>query len=158
MVAEDGTPNVLEFNCRFGDPETQPIMMRLKSDLVELCLAATNDQLEGHIAEWDPQPAVGVVLASTGYPESYKKGDLISGLGNDSDGAGTNTDIKVFHAGTIDKDADILTAGGRVLCVTALGNSVKDAQQKAYNRVDEIHWSGMFYRKDIGYKAINRGT
>ncbi len=152
MIAADGTPNVLEFNCRFGDPETQPIMMRLKSDLVELCLAATNGQLRGKFAEWDPRPALGVVLASAGYPESYKKGDVISGLDIEQ------ADLKVFHAGTSEKDGDILTAGGRVLCVSALGDSVKDAQQKAYEGVGKINWDGMFYRKDIGHRAIERET
>ena len=152
MIAADGTPNVLEFNCRFGDPETQPIMMRLKSDLVELCLAATNGQLRGKFAEWDPRPALGVVLASAGYPENYKKGDVISGLDIEQ------ADLKVFHAGTSEKDGEILTAGGRVLCVSALGDSVKDAQQKAYESVGKIHWDGMFYRKDIGHRAIERET
>ncbi len=152
MIAEDGTPNVLEFNCRFGDPETQPIMMRLKSDLVELCLAATNGQLRGKFAEWDPRPALGVVLASAGYPENYKKGDVISGLDIEQ------ADLKVFHAGTSEKDGEILTAGGRVLCVSALGDSVKDAQQKAYEGVGKINWDGMFYRKDIGHRAIERET
>ncbi len=150
MIAEDGTPNVLEFNCRFGDPETQPIMMRLQSDMVELCLAATNDQLQGHFAEWDQRPALGVVLASGGYPGNYKKGDVISGLDQQQ------TDIKVFHAGTAEKEGDILTAGGRVLCVSALGDSVKEAQDNAYAGVKNINWDGMFYRKDIGHKAINR--
>lgn len=150
MIAEDGTPNVLEFNCRFGDPETQPIMMRLKSDLVELCLAATNGQLKGHYAEWDPRPALGVVLASAGYPEDYKKGDVISGLDNDETG------LKVFHAGTSEDKGQVLTSGGRVLCVTALGDSVKDAQHKAYAGVKKIHWDGMFFRKDIGYRAVQR--
>ena len=151
MIAEDGTPNVLEFNCRFGDPETQPIMMRLKSDFIELCLAAANGQLAGHFAEWDPRPALGVVLASAGYPESYKKGDIISGLNNRD-----QPDLKVFHAGTSEKDGDILTAGGRVLCVSVLGDSVKNAQDKAYARVKKINWNGMFYRKDIGHKAIKQ--
>ncbi len=150
MIAEDGTPNVLEFNCRFGDPETQPIMMRLKSDLVELCLAATDGQLQGHFAEWDPRSALGVVLASAGYPESYEKGKVISGLDQEQ------PDLKVFHAGTSEKEGDILTAGGRVLCVSALGDSVKDAQEKAYAGVEKINWNGMFYRRDIGHKAITR--
>jgi len=150
MIAKDGTPNVLEFNCRFGDPETQPIMMRLKSDLVELCLAATNNQLIGNFTEWDPRPALGVILASTGYPEDYKKGDVITGLNNDQ------SDLKVFHAGTSLNQCAVLTAGGRVLCITALGDSVKDAQKKVYAEVKKINWDGMFYRKDIGHKAIEK--
>ncbi len=150
MVAADGTPNVLEFNCRFGDPETQPIMMRLKSDLVELCLAGSTAQLRGVQVEWDPRPALGVVLASGGYPAGYKKGDVISGLENEQ------PDLKIFHAGTSENNGDVLTAGGRVLCVSALGNSVKDAQQKAHEGIEKIKWDGMFYRKDIGHRAIER--
>ncbi len=150
MIAEDGTPYVLEFNCRFGDPETQPIMMRLQSDLVELCLAAAGGSLLGHITEWDPRPALGVVLASAGYPENYQKGVVISGL------EGTEPDVKVFHAGTAEQEGQVVTAGGRVLCVSALGDSVLEAQQKAYRQVERIHWDGMFYRKDIGHRAIRR--
>lgn len=150
MVAEDGTPNVLEFNCRFGDPETQPIMMRLKSDLAELCLAGATGQLNGVEADWDPRPALGVVLAAGGYPASYPKGDIISGLDNEE------LDLKVFHAGTAEKDGDVVTAGGRVLCVSALGNSVKDAQNRAHSGINKIEWNGMFYRKDIGHRAIKR--
>ncbi|MFK8068290.1 MAG: phosphoribosylamine--glycine ligase [Gammaproteobacteria bacterium] len=153
MVAEDGTPNVLEFNCRFGDPETQPIMMRLKSDLALLCEAAVDGELEGKTAEWDPRSALGVVLAAGGYPDSPRKGDLIKGLRSDQN---DQLFVKVFHAGTTDKSGDIVTSGGRVLCVSALGDSVKEAQQKAYTKVDEISWDGMFYRKDIGHKAIKR--
>ncbi len=153
MVAEDGTPNVLEFNCRFGDPETQPIMMRLNSDLAVLCEAAVDGELEGKTAEWDPRSALGVVLAAEGYPDSPRKGDVIKGL--DSDQMDQST-AKVFHAGTTNKNGDILTAGGRVLCVSALSDSVKEAQQKAYAKVDKISWDGMFYRKDIGHKAITR--
>lgn len=150
MVAADGTPNVLEFNCRFGDPETQPIMMRLKSDLVDLCLAGSTGQLRGVLAEWDPRPALGVVLTAGGYPADYKKGDIISGLDNEQD------DLKIFHAGTSESNGDVLTTGGRVLCVTALGDSVKDAQQKAHEGIEKIQWEGMFYRKDIGHRAITR--
>ena len=151
MVTADGTPKVLEFNCRFGDPETQPIMMRLKSDLIELCLAALNGKLNEVEAEWDERAALGVVMASGGYPESASKGDVISGLDGDfQDGT------KVFHAGTAQLDDNIVTAGGRVLCVTGLGNTVLQAQQSAYKVVEKINCDGMFYRKDIGYRAINR--
>lgn len=154
MIAKDGTPNVLEFNCRFGDPETQPIMMRLKSDLVELCMAAVDNNLMGRYAEWDPRPALGVVLASSGYPENYSQGDVITGL--ESADVSVEPDLKVFHAGTALRDGEIISAGGRVLCVSALGESVADAQQKVYNRVKEINWAGMFYRNDIGHRAISR--
>ncbi|MEE9574990.1 MAG: phosphoribosylamine--glycine ligase, partial [Gammaproteobacteria bacterium] len=151
MVTADGTPKVLEFNCRFGDPETQPIMMRLKSDLIELCQAALHGKLNEMNAEWDECAALGVVLASRGYPASASKGDVISGLENDFP-EGT----KVFHAGTTQQEEDVLTAGGRVLCVTALGETVSQAQQSAYEAVAKINWDGMFYRKDIGYHAIDR--
>ena len=151
MITEDGTPKVIEYNCRFGDPETQPIMMRLKSDLVALCSAALDGKLDTVSTEWDERAAMGVVLAALGYPGSYAKGDAIEGLdGADSD------DAKVFHAGTAEKDGKVVTAGGRVLCATALGNSVREAQQKAYALADKISWSGMFMRRDIGYRAIAR--
>ena len=150
MITADGTPKVLEFNCRFGDPETQPIMMRLKSDLIELCQAALNGKLNEMSAEWDERAALGVVLASRGYPASASKGDVISGLENDFP-EGT----KVFHAGTTQQEEDVLTAGGRVLCFTALGETVSQAQQSAYEAVAKINWDGMFYRKDIGYHAID---
>jgi phosphoribosylamine--glycine ligase len=151
MVTADGTPKVLEFNCRFGDPETQPIMMRLKSDLIELCMAALHGKLNEMNAEWDKRAALGIVLASRGYPASASKGDVISGLNNDlQDGT------KVFHAGTVEQDNDVVTAGGRVLCVTALGETILRAQQSAYQAVEKINWDGMFYRKDIGHHAINR--
>jgi len=149
MITTDGTPRVLEFNCRFGDPETQPIMMRLESDLVELCQAALAGKLNEATAVWDQRAALGVVLASAGYPASARKGDLISGLDNDFP-AGT----KVFHAGTARQDNAVVTAGGRVLCVTALGETVSQAQESAYQAVVKINWDGMFYRKDIGYRAI----
>lgn len=152
MIGPDGVPNVLEFNCRFGDPETQPIMMRLQSDLVELCLAGVDGELMGLHAEWDSRPALGVVLAAGGYPASYNKGDVISGLETTSN----NNDVKVFHAGTQIKDERVVTAGGRVLCVTALGDSVSEAQQNAYSCVDQISWNGAFCRKDIGYRAVER--
>jgi len=151
MITADGTPRVLEFNCRFGDPETQPIMMRLKSDLIELCQAALDGKLNEVTADWDERAALGVVLASAGYPASASKGDVISGLSNDFP-KGT----KVFHAGTSKQDDDVVTAGGRVLCVTALGETVSQAQQLAYQAVAKINWDGMFYRKDIGHRAINR--
>ena len=151
MVAEDGTPKVLEYNVRFGDPETQPIMMRLTSDLVDLCLQAIDHNLDNTTAIWDERTSLGVVLAAGGYPDNYKKGDVISGL----DGADTES-TKVFHAGTAEIDGKIVTSGGRVLCVCALGNSVTEAQQKAYEVVKKINWDGVYYRTDIGYRAIAR--
>ncbi|WP_044406341.1 phosphoribosylamine--glycine ligase [Thiomicrospira microaerophila] len=152
MIAPDGTPKVLEFNCRFGDPETQPIMMRLKSDLADLCLAALDKKLDTLRAEWDPRPALGVVLAAGGYPDDYRKGDVISGL-DDVNAA----DVKVFHAGTaLNENNQVITAGGRVLCVTALGQSVSGAQQRAYQAVGKIDWEGCFSRSDIGYRAVAR--
>jgi len=150
MVAPDGTPKVLEFNCRFGDPETQPIMLRLKSSIVDLCLAAERQELDKVTAEWDSRTAVGVVLAAAGYPNSYPKGDVISLPANEAAGS------KVFHAGTADKDGQVVTNGGRVLCATALGNSVTEAQQAAYALVEQISWDGMFCRRDIGHRAITR--
>jgi phosphoribosylamine--glycine ligase len=151
MIAKDGMPKTLEFNCRFGDPETQPIMMRLKSDLVELCLAGTKGNLNECHAEWDDRAALGVVTASAGYPESASKGDVISGLEN-----ADNKNVKVFHAGTKNDGDDIVTAGGRVLCVTGLGESVTLAQAEVYKALKEISYEGMFYRKDIGYRAVQR--
>ncbi|HCH24679.1 MAG TPA: phosphoribosylamine--glycine ligase [Oceanospirillaceae bacterium] len=150
MVAPDGTPKVLEFNCRFGDPETQPIMLRLKSSIVDLCLAAERKELDKVSAEWDSRTAVGVVLAAAGYPNSYPKGDVISLPANEAAGS------KIFHAGTADKNAQVVTNGGRVLCATALGHSVTEAQQAAYALVDQISWDGMFCRRDIGHRAITR--
>ena len=151
MIAPDGTPKVLEYNCRFGDPETQPIMMRLKSDLAQLCLAALDKKLDETSAEWDDRAAVGVVLAAGGYPENYAKGLVISGLDTcDTD------DCKTFQAGTALNGDDIVTAGGRVLCVTALGDSVTQAQARAYDAVEKISWDGMFCRTDIAYRAIAR--
>jgi len=151
MITKDGTPKTLEFNCRFGDPETQPIMMRLKSDLVELCLAATKGSLNQCAAEWDERAALGVVTASAGYPASASKGDVISGLDN-----ADNENVKVFHAGTANNNTDVVTAGGRVLCVTGLGESVTQAQAQAYESLNEISYEGMFYRSDIGYRAVKR--
>ena len=151
MVAPDGTAKVLEFNCRFGDPETQPIMLRLQSDLVELCAAACAGKLDSQQIQFDSRAAVGVVLAAGGYPDDYRKGDVISGLPT-----ADNLEAKVFHAGTVLKDGQVLTAGGRVLCATALGVSVTAAQQAAYQLVDQIHWDGVFSRRDIGYRAVAR--
>ncbi len=151
MVAPDGTPKVLEFNCRFGDPETQPILMRLQSDLVELCLSATDGRLDQAEATWDPRPALGVVMAAGGYPGDYNKGDIIYGLD-----APEAADCKVFHAGTALRDTDVVTNGGRVLCVTALGASVGKAQARAYTRIGQIHWTGAYHRHDIGHRAIAR--
>ncbi|MDP5142946.1 phosphoribosylamine--glycine ligase [Rheinheimera baltica] len=151
MISPDGSAKVLEFNCRFGDPETQPIMMRLQSDLVELCLAATKTTLAQQQINFTEQAAVGVVLAAGGYPDSYAKGKVISGL----DGA-DSVAAKVFHAGTELKDNKVFTNGGRVLCATALGQNVTAAQQAAYQLVDKISWDGMFCRTDIGYRAIAR--
>ncbi len=151
MITADGTPKVLEFNCRFGDPETQPILMRLQSDLVELCNAALAGKLNQTQIEWDPRVALGVVLAAGGYPDSPRKGDVISGLDHDFPPGS-----KVFHAGTSQQGDDVLTSGGRVLCVTALGETVTEAQQTAYQAVAKINWNGMFYRKDIAYRALKR--
>lgn len=151
MVAEDGSSKVLEYNCRFGDPETQPIMLRLKSDLVELVEAALDGKLDTVTAEWDPRASVGVVLAAGGYPDSYKKGDVIHGLPQQE-----TSGEKVFHAGTLLKDDQVVTNGGRVLCICALGNSVAEAQQSAYRLVDTITWEGMYCRRDIGHRAIRR--
>ena len=151
MIAADGTPNVLEFNCRFGDPETQPIMMRLKSDLTELCDAALDKRLKQTGAYWDDRAAVGVVLAAGGYPETVRKGDAIHGLN-----AAAQLPGKVFHAGTKLQGDEVVTSGGRVLCAVGLGTSVHEAQQAAYALADRIHWDGIQYRRDIGYRAIAR--
>jgi len=152
MIDADGTPYVLEFNCRFGDPETQPIMMRMESDLPALCLAALDDRLGGCRVDWDPRAALGVVLAAGGYPDSYAKGTPIRGLDQVS-----GDDVKVFHAGTaLDEQGRVVTNGGRVLCAVALGDTVAAAQQRAYQVVDAIQWDGMFCRRDIGYRAIGR--
>jgi phosphoribosylamine--glycine ligase len=157
MVHPDGTPNVLEYNCRFGDPETQPIMMRLRSDLVELCEAALDQRLDKVRAEWDPRAALGVVLAAGGYPDTVRKGDAIAGLEAAAklslDGRG-----KVFHAGTKAVDGKVLTNGGRVLCAVGLGDTVSAAQKKAYALVDTISWPEMQCRRDIGFRAIARET
>lgn len=151
MIAPDGSTRVLEFNCRFGDPETQPIMMRLRSDLVTLCNAALDKRLDQVRAEWDPRCAVGVVMAAGGYPEEYARGDVINGL--DQKPA---PDRKVFHAGTQQQHGRIVTAGGRVLCACALGDTVTAAQRSAYELVRNIHWNKVYYRHDIGHRAIAR--
>ena len=150
MINKEGAIKVLEYNCRFGDPETQPIMMRLKSDLVDLCFAALDKDLSNTITEWDERPALGVVLAAGGYPDSYEKGDVISGLPVEE-----LTDSKVFHAGTTEKENNIVTSGGRVLCACALGEDIADAQNKAYQLTNKIHWNNVFCRTDIGFKAID---
>lgn len=150
MVAPDGSAKVLEYNCRFGDPETQPIMMRLQSDLVELCLLAIDGKLDSAEIEFDPRAAVGVVLAAGGYPDSYNKGDVITGI------PAATSDKKVFHAGTKMSGDDVVTNGGRVLCAVALGDSVTEAQQGAYELVKAISWKDVFYRTDIAYRAIAR--
>ena len=151
MIDANGAPKVIEYNCRFGDPETQPIMLRLRSDLVAHCLAALEKRLDGETTDWDERPSVGVVLAAGGYPGDYAKGDEIKGLpGIES------VDRKIFHAGTAEKDGKIVTAGGRVLCATALGDSVAAAQSAAYELAAQISWSGMFHRSDIAYRAIAR--
>ncbi|MDA3135530.1 phosphoribosylamine--glycine ligase [Atlantibacter subterranea] len=152
MIDKQGNPKVIEFNCRFGDPETQPIMLRLQSDLVELCLAACDGKLDEVQSQWDPRPSLGVVMAAGGYPADYRTGDEIHGLPLEE-----VADGKVFHAGTKLADDDrVLTNGGRVLCVTALGDSVAQAQQRACALMKDIHWDGSFSRSDIGYRAIAR--
>jgi len=151
MIDASGTPKVIEYNCRFGDPETQPIMLRMKSDMVAHCLAALEGTLDQETTSWDERPSLGVVLAAGGYPASYRKGDVISLPENDGEAC------KVFHAGTqLQEDQQAVTAGGRVLCATALGNSVMEAQRSAYALAARIDWQDMFYRKDIGYRAIAR--
>jgi phosphoribosylamine--glycine ligase len=151
MINEQGIPKVLEYNVRFGDPETQPIMMRLKSDLVQHCLDAIDGKLDSAEAQWDERTAIGIVLAAGGYPDSYDKGDIISGLEN------TETEsTKVFHAGTAEKDGKVVTNGGRVLCAVALGDSVTEAQRVAYQLVDKISWKDVYFRTDIGYRAVAR--
>ncbi|HEY4126769.1 MAG TPA: phosphoribosylamine--glycine ligase [Gammaproteobacteria bacterium] len=151
MIDKDGIPKVLEFNCRFGDPETQPIMMRLKSDLVTLCEAALDHKLNKTSVEWDGRAAVGVVLAAEGYPGEYRKGDSVLGLPHFP-----SDHVKVFHAGTEEQDGKVLTTGGRVLTVTALGDSVADARLRAYHTAESIRWPGRFFRKDIGWRAVQR--
>ena len=151
MIDKSGAPKVIEFNCRFGDPETQPVMLRLQSSLVLLVEAALAKALNKVEAQWDPRPSLGVVLAAGGYPGDYAKGAVISGLE-----AAAQLPGKVFHAGTAVKDGQVVTAGGRVLCATALGETVAAAQQSAYALAAKIDWEGCFYRRDIGYRAIAR--
>ena len=150
MIDANGHSKVLEYNVRFGDPETQPIMMRLKSDLVDLLEAALDKSLDEETIEWDERSAVGVVLAAGGYPESYNKGDAITGIPNDNDFS------KTFHAGTANNGDSIITNGGRVLCSVGLGKNVTEAQKNAYSVVDKIHWNDCYFRNDIAYRAVDR--
>jgi phosphoribosylamine--glycine ligase len=157
MIMADGTPKVIEYNCRFGDPETQPIMLRMQSDLVDHCLAALSGELDSQQTTWDPRPSVGIVLAAGGYPNAYNKGDIISGLPDlNPSQSEALTSEKVFHAGTQQIESNICTNGGRVLCATALGGTVLEAQQQAYNLASSINWDGMFFRDDIAWRAILR--
>jgi phosphoribosylamine--glycine ligase len=150
MIDASGAPKVIEFNCRFGDPETQPIMLRLQSDLVALCRAAIDGTLGGQDTEWDPRPALGVVLAAAGYPGSYDRGTAITALPAEQE------DLKVFHAGTALQDGQTVTSGGRVLCVTALGEDIRAARARCYEGVAGVAFEGMQYRRDIGWRALDR--
>jgi len=149
MIDVAGNPRALEFNCRLGDPETQPILLRLKSDLFELIEGAVDGKLDQLNADWDRRPALGVVVAASGYPDSPRKGDAISGL------PAPEEDLRVFHSGTTLKDGAAVTSGGRVLCVTALGDTLKMAQRRAYDAVSGIRFDGMQYRRDIGFRAVS---
>ncbi|HMM44905.1 MAG TPA: phosphoribosylamine--glycine ligase [Candidatus Macondimonas sp.] len=149
MIGPDGTPRVLEYNCRFGDPEAQPVMMRLRSDLAALCLAAVEGRLDQMQAQWDPRPALGVVMAAAGYPGEVRRGDVITGIS-----AAAELGAQVFHAATRVDGEEILTDGGRVLCVCALGDDLAQAQALAYRGVKTIHWPGVHYRSDIGHRAL----
>jgi phosphoribosylamine--glycine ligase len=150
MINKQGQAKVIEYNCRFGDPEAQPVMMRLQSDLVELCLAACEGKLAGKTADWDPRYSLGVVLAASGYPGTYESDELIRSI------PAEDSTSKVFHAGTrLDRDANIVTNGGRVLCAVSIGETVAQAQQKAYQIVAEIDWPNAYFRTDIGFKAIS---
>lgn len=151
MISADGTPKVLEYNCRFGDPEAQPIMLRLRSDLVDLCEAALERRLDRITADWDSRAALGVVLTAAGYPGMYRKGDVISGLP-----IAEQESTKMFHAGTTQNDTHVVTAGGRVMCATALGETVSLARQRAYQLARQVCWDGVYYRTDIGYRAVAR--
>ncbi len=151
MIMPDGTPKVIEFNCRMGDPETQPIMARLQSDLVDICEATLAGNLGEISADWDPRAALGVVMAAGGYPAGYAKGKTISGL---DDSAAES--VKVFHAGTALQGDNVITSGGRVLCVVGLGDSVSNACREAYDCVDSIKWEDVYFRRDIGHRAIAR--
>jgi phosphoribosylamine--glycine ligase len=150
MIDKAGAPRVVEFNCRLGDPETQPIMMRLKSDFCALVEAAIDGTLDQVDAEWDRRAALGVVMAAAGYPDAPRKGDAIQGLPHDAE------DFHVFHAGTANREGSVVTSGGRVLCVTALGDKVKIAADRAYEIVEKIRFEGMQYRRDIGHRAFQR--
>ena len=150
MIGDDGVPKVLEFNCRLGDPESQPIMLRMRSDLVAHCLAAMRGELDGERAQWDSRCALGVVMAAAGYPDTPDTGAVIHGLGQD------NESQKIFHAGTDLKHGQVVVTGGRVLCATATGKNIRAAQQSAYNLAKQIHWDGCWYRSDIGYRAVDR--
>lgn len=151
MIVPDGSPKVIEYNCRMGDPETQPILMRLKSDLAAICWAALEGTLAEHEPEWDERAALGVVMAAGGYPGDYRKGDAVSGLDQVD-----SSDQKVFHAGTTKSEGRIVTGGGRVLCVVGLGSSVAEAADRAYEAVDKIDWKDAYVRRDIGHRAISR--
>jgi len=151
MIAPDGTPNVLEFNCRLGDPETQPIMMRLESDLVALCQAALAGRLDRQQPQWDPRAALGVVMAAAGYPENARKGDSIEGLDRAAQLPG-----KIFHAGTRLESGRVLTDGGRVLCAVGRGATVAAAQREAYALAEAVRFKGAQYRRDIGFRALQR--
>jgi len=153
MIGADGAPRVLEYNCRLGDPETQPIMMRLDSDLTALCTAALEKRLDREQARWSPRAALGVVLAAAGYPDKVRKGDVIEGLAQAAQLPG-----KIFHAGTRLESGRVLTDGGRVLCAVGLGPSVAGAQAQAYALAGAVRWAGVHYRRDIGYRAVARGT
>jgi phosphoribosylamine--glycine ligase len=151
MIDDAGQPHVIEFNCRLGDPETQPILFRLRSDLLDLCLQCFDGTLGVKPIEWDPRAAVGVVMASRGYPDTYDKGKPISGLERVA-----GDDVKIFHAGTRLDGRTVLTDGGRVLCAVALGTSVRAARETAYAAVSKVSWDGAFWRTDIGYRAVQR--
>ncbi len=152
MIGDDGEARVLEFNCRMGDPETQPILLRLESDLTELCDAAIDGRLDQITCRWSPKASLGVVLAAGGYPADYRKGDVITGLSEQGSDAG-----KIFHAGTaLDAAGQVTTAGGRVLCACALGDTVAEAQQRAYQLAAAVQWDGVYYRRDIGHRAVTR--
>ena len=151
MIAPDGTPNVLEFNCRLGDPEAQPLLARLKSDLTVLCEAALAGRLDTVSAEWDARAALGVVMAAAGYPDAVRTGDVIEGLQRAATLPG-----KIFHAGTAVADTGVVTSGGRVLCAVGLGVEVRDAQREAYALTDAVRWRGVQYRRDIGFRALRR--
>ena len=154
MIGSDGSAKVLEYNVRFGDPETQPIMMRLQSDLISLCEAAIDGKLQNVSAQWSEDTAVGVVIAAGGYPEAYSSGDTINGLDTAAANLHADTGVKVFHAGTAMKNDHTVTSGGRVLCATALGKTAKEAQVKAYEAVAGISFDNMYFRKDIAHRAL----